>query len=170
MIFVDRFGLKEPQVLINDNKDPNSEKNRAIQFIGNSQGDPVEFNIYRKEEVKKSLKLLFHDKCAYCESKIAHITYPHIEHWRPKKAVYEDKSHPGYYWLASGWDNLLLACSICNGQKHKGNKFPIEAMSKYARKSNHSITLEDPLLINPCLENPEHHLQYTELGGDWKYS
>lgn len=164
MIYVDRIRLKEPQVLKDDNANSNGEKNRAIRFIENKQGEPVEFNIYRKEEVKGTLKSLFYDKCAYCESKVTHISYPHIEHWRPKKAVYEDKNHPGYYWLASEWDNLLLACSICNSQRYKGNKFPIEVTSKYATKSNHSITMETPLLINPCLEDPEYHLEYTDLG------
>ncbi len=38
------------------------------------------WNKYNKSYVKDTLKEMFQDKCAYCESKITHIAYPHIEH------------------------------------------------------------------------------------------
>ena len=62
-------------------------------------------NKYRHEEIKNSLVEMFHDKCAYCESKIGHVTYREIEHFYPK-GTYIDKTFD--------WDNLLLSCQICN--------------------------------------------------------
>lgn len=74
------------------------------------------FKTYSDVQVRKSLKQMFKDKCAYCESKITHIYSGDIEHFRPKGG-YGDANpitKPGYYWLAADWDNLLLACPFCN--------------------------------------------------------
>ncbi|WP_353706421.1 hypothetical protein QEP67_21445 [Bacillus cereus group sp. MS39] len=76
----------------------------------------------------------------------------------------ENREHKGYYWLASEWGNLLWACLICNSQGNKGNKFPLIAGSNYAFKSSDDISFEASLLINPCEENPELHLEYTYEG------
>jgi len=58
---------------------------------------------------------MFHGKCAYCESKITAIYNGDIEHFRPKgKIQTANPSRPGYFWLASEWKNLLLACPFCN--------------------------------------------------------
>ena len=75
--------------------------------------------------------------------------------------------HKGYYWLASEWNNLLLACGVCNGQGNKGNKFPLELNSTYALTSKDDyLKLEKPLLINPCDTNinPENYFVYNEFG------
>jgi hypothetical protein len=64
------------------------------------------FNAYADKAVRKTLKAMFHGKCAYCESRITTIYSGDIEHFRPKGG--------GYYWLAADWDNLLFACPFCN--------------------------------------------------------
>lgn len=122
------------------------------------------FNTYSKPYVKEALRKLFNKKCAYCESFLTHIEHPHIEHWRPKGGVTEQKDHNGYYWLAADWGNLLYACGVCN-TNYKGNKFPLEEGSVYAVKSDdkHQI-IEKPLLINPCIDNPELFLDFTDEG------
>jgi hypothetical protein len=48
--------------------------------------------------------------------------------------------------LAFAWDNLLLACAICNGIQYKSDKFPGPA--------------EDGPLLNPCVDNPDDHLDF----------
>ena len=78
----------------------------------------------------------FNGKCAYCEGKINHVAYPHIEHFRP--------IIPQYYELAVDWDNLLLACGRCNGAENKGVKFPTET--------------ENGPLVNPTEEDPAGNL------------
>lgn len=65
-------------------------------------------NRYRQDEVLAALTLELHGKCAYCESKIAHIAYAQIEHYRPKKPFRD---------LAFEWTNLTLGCPRCNGSK-----------------------------------------------------
>jgi uncharacterized protein (TIGR02646 family) len=164
MIRVDRNGVLEPQILIDNNKDASGEKSLAILYYECGGKKIPDFKIYSNKAVKKALSTLFNKKCAYCESIIYHISFSHIEHWRPKKGVTEDATHKGYYWLASEWDNLLLACPCCNSD-HKKNKFPIDASSTYARKSSDDYeALEKPLLLNPCKDYPEQHIEYTEKG------
>ncbi|WP_224370718.1 retron system putative HNH endonuclease [Hyalangium versicolor] len=92
---------------------------------------------YRHDDIKAALKTAFHGKCAYCESFILHIDYPHIEHFRPK-SKYPNK--------AFDWSNLLLACGVCNGSEHKGDEFPLKA--------------DKGPLVNPCAEEPATHLSF----------
>lgn len=80
---------------------------------------------------------MFYGKCAYCESKIEHIDYPHIEHYRPKSQF------PEYCF---DWENLLLACTICNGKEFKGANFPLTSTG-------------EPVL-NPCEDEPNNFLQF----------
>lgn len=166
MIHVDKNRVAVPNILMKDNCDPDGEKQKAIQYFEGNMGQKVTFEIYGHNTVKSTLKQLFHNKCAYCESIVTHVSYPHVEHWRPKGGVAGESSHNGYYWLASEWSNLLLACSVCNGASHKGNHFPIARGSSYAFRSNQDLAIERPLLINPCLEtNLSLHLSYRKKGG-----
>jgi uncharacterized protein (TIGR02646 family) len=86
---------------------------------------------YNHQKVKNSLKCMFEGKCAYCESHVGHIDYPHIEHYRPKSK---------FPALCFDWNNLLLGCTVCNGIEFKGDKFPEIA--------------EDGPLVNPVNEDP----------------
>jgi uncharacterized protein (TIGR02646 family) len=92
---------------------------------------------YRHKEIKEALCVMFHDKCAYCESKITHVDYGHIEHYRPKSKF------PG---LTFEWSNLLLACGVCNGKGHKGDRFP---------EKDHNGPI-----VNPCDEDPSQHFYF----------
>src|SRR5262249_33142527 len=61
-------------------------------------------DIYGAAEVKEALKQAQHDKCCFCESKVSHISFGDVEHFRPKAAVRQipggSLRRPGYYWLA----------------------------------------------------------------------
>ena len=94
---------------------------------------------YQHKKIKEALVAMFHGKCAYCESRISHIDYGHIEHFKPK-------SVPGNYELAVDWSNLLLACGRCNGPENKGVKFPGSA--------------EGGPLINPTEDDPDQHFRF----------
>jgi uncharacterized protein (TIGR02646 family) len=63
---------------------------------------------YRHNDIKVAIVAETHGKCAYCESKVRHITHGDIEHIVPKSKV------PA---KAYDWDNLTLACDVCNGNK-----------------------------------------------------
>jgi uncharacterized protein (TIGR02646 family) len=97
----------------------------------------------------------FHCKCAYCE-RYLDAQHGDVEHFRPKGEVTDEFgkniNHPGYYWLAYDWRNLLISCVSCN-QKFKRNQFPV-VDSKHAKTSAELVN-EKPLLINPTSDNDE---------------
>jgi len=93
---------------------------------------------YNHNQVKQALIDMFNGKCAYCESKITHIDYGHIEHFKPKHKFKD---------LCFEWSNLLLACGVCNGAEHKGEKFPDDQ--------------EGGPIINPCEDDPGEHFIFS---------
>jgi hypothetical protein len=118
----------------------------------------------------------FRGKCAYCEAKITR-QYGDVEHYRPKGAVqHEDRSsvmvsydgnlreHPGYYWLAYDWTNLLPSCVICNSGSEgfgKGVRFPVDGA--YAFRPGDEGA-ENPKLLHPCYDEPDDHLSLDSTG------
>ncbi len=106
-----------------------------------------------------------HGKCAFCESKITHIAYGDVEHFRPK-AGYRQRPddplvRPGYYWLAYEWSNLFFCCPLCN-QRFKRNHFPLADETRRAASHHDSIEMEQPLLIHPEIEDPASFLEFDE--------
>lgn len=63
---------------------------------------------YNHVEIKQALVAETHGKCAYCESKLRHISYGDIEHVVPKA------DNPSEWFR---WSNLTLACDVCNTNK-----------------------------------------------------
>ncbi|MDH7463513.1 HNH endonuclease [Chitinophagaceae bacterium 26-R-25] len=108
----------------------------TTELLGYIQkGDKVPdgvYNRYNHEEIKIQLKTECNNKCMYCESPIAHVSYEHIEHIQPKAKT----KFPN---LTYEWANLGLACPVCN--MNKGDHF--------------DATLP---LINPYVDNPEDFL------------
>ena len=120
----------------------------------------------------------FRGKCAYCEKTINN-QYGDIEHYRPKAAVQNEdgkrvkishagaqRDHPGYYWLAYDWQNLLPSCELCNrpsrgGKWGKGNRFPVEG--KHAARPGDEAT-ERPKILNPLIDSPADHLAFDSTG------
>lgn len=92
---------------------------------------------YGHPQIKSALIEMFHGKCAYCESKILHVDYGDIEHFRPK-SKFPDK--------AIDWDNLYLSCKRCNGKGQKGDSWFTE--------------VEGGPLVDPCQENPEEFFRF----------
>jgi uncharacterized protein (TIGR02646 family) len=84
---------------------------------------------YAHKEIKVALVAETNGKCAYCESKLRHITHGDIEHIVPKSIRPER-------WF--DWQNLTLACDVCNGNKSNFD-------------SNHDT------FIDPYTADPEEH-------------
>lgn len=114
---------------------------------------------YKGLDVKEKLKLIYYNKCAYCEQKVEEIQ---VEHYRPKTK---------YWWLVYSWDNLLCACAKCN--RNKTNNF--EILGNKVNFDNADLTeihklrdkydeIEDPKFFNPEKENPEKHLIFDTKG------
>lgn len=144
---------------------------------------PFEFRAYKGDDVKAALEALFHGKCAYCESPYAAVMHVQVEHYRPKRRVFEDVGHPGYWWLASEWSNLLPSCAHCNGNGyHLVHQLPEEApyaqradgdayllgkldyfpvASHRAGSSDDPLDDEDPQILDPTRHDPADHLQWV---------
>jgi len=121
--------------------------------------------LYAHPSVKSALLQAQNDKCAFCESKISHISYGDVEHFRPKagwRQTRNDSLHrPGYYWLAYEWANLFLACEICN-QQFKKNFFPLKVPARRAKNHLGDIRLEEPLLLDPATDQPEQFISFRK--------
>lgn len=57
------------------------------------------------KQIRETLATETSGRCAYCESRIGHVSYPHVEHIIPKSRRAE---------LAHVWWNLTTACEVCN--------------------------------------------------------
>lgn len=79
------------------------------------------------------------ERCMYCEDSRG----TDIDHFRPKA-----KEH--YPELAFTWTNMLLLCAGCN--RKKGVQFKLDANG-------------EPLLIDPCVDDPWDHLFFDENTG-----
>ncbi len=127
-------------------------------------------------EVRRKLRELYYNKCAYCESK---EHKPEVEHYRPKKGVKEEgKAHLGYYWLCYEWSNLLPACHYCNTDKGKKTQFPIIGKRVYkpdflgngkldkakCKAKNAPLINELPYLLHPEIDNPKPFFKFDTTG------
>ena len=122
---------------------------------------------YKDVEIKKALEKLFHNKCAYCEGQPTSQGPWDVEHYRPKGRVKENSNHPGYYWLAYTWDNLLPSCTFCNQRRidqatwddpvagpaaGKLDQYPLLDEQDRAMDPDSDLDKEKPLLLNPCID------------------
>lgn len=117
--------------------------------------------IYGAPSVKSQLKEEQFRKCCFCES--INRAYEDVEHFRPKGAWMQKEgealSETGYYWLAYDWSNLLFSCKVCN-ISFKKNHFPLSDASNRTINHHGNLELEEVLLINPSLEDPEDHIYF----------
>jgi len=131
------------------------------------KGDYKDAQGKSQSKVRDYLNKYYYGKCAYCEQ----TCKAEIEHYRPKKGVFEDSTHHGYYWLCYSWNNLVPSCRYCNTEGGKGNKFPLIQNGKRVTiplfrngrldvtKCNASkapLIKEEPYLLHPEIDrNPE---------------
>lgn len=151
-----------------------------IEIANEGNKPEINDNLYKWPSIRKMFFLNssgpFKKKCAYCETYIHDGSDSDIDHYRPKSGVtneYDDPvvviakdgvevSHPGYYWLAYDWRNLLPACKRCNSASENGNK-KNGKRNRFPITNDHAIlpgneAREKPLLIHPVNENPEEYL------------
>jgi hypothetical protein len=132
-------------------KETSTVVERFEEWLELEQQNGRPFQAKFNAEVWKALKdwyleSVFYEKCAYCERRIMGY-YGDAEHYRPKGAVKQPKEggglervtcelpdprhpgqvmtvpHPGYFWLAYDWRNLLPACVYCNSGYGKNDRF-----------------------------------------------
>jgi uncharacterized protein (TIGR02646 family) len=135
---------------------------------------------YRDKAVKDELWSIFGGKCSYCEIRLEGAQFGDVEHYRPKSGVRDTDDHevldpggnphPGYFWLAYDWANLLIACAECNQVKisknlvkhGKGERFPLEAGQRSFTPTDGVV--EQPTLLNPRIDDPTEHLIFDASG------
>ena len=175
------------------------------------KGSPGEFDYKLDQKVWAQLKEwlldnVFFDKCAYCETRVLRSSY-HAEHFRPKGRVTvkvknqftavktqdeegKEIEHPGYFWLAYNWANLVPSCNDCNTARGKRDQFPVKkafiAVKRFTdveaanlkrnliesplRKGVYFLQpedlniLEEPLLLHPYVDDPTEHLVFGDFG------
>ena len=129
----------KPKVLI-DNADQWRDELIAVLNRGEKPTEGMKAR-YRHKDIKAALIAETDEKCAYCESKVTHVSYGDIEHIAPKSKV------PA---KAYEWDNLTLACDVCNG--NKGDYYsddPLESQEN---------------LVDPYKDDPyDHFLFHREI-------
>ena len=167
MIKVFKLYSAPPEILNSSNCQ--EKKDSAIEAFKANKKYSFSTYYYRHKKVIEALEKIYNEKCGYCESKTKHVASLQVEHYRPKGGVDENPTHKGYYWLGYEWSNLLLACPKCNGKEAKGNKFPISGVrvSVHSSKSladKSPLINEEPLLLNPEIDNPREHFIFDAYG------
>ncbi|MDB4890491.1 MAG: hypothetical protein JWL61_2346 [Gemmatimonadetes bacterium] len=162
---------KEEQALV---ETAYAEYQKAVKGKGKNRPEFVyEFKAYGHVLLRDALNSVYGFKCAYCESYFGATQPVAVEHYRPKGAFVEGKVKvkPGYFWLASAWENLLPSCTDCNSPRRqemvagkkvvrgKGNFFPIVPGSRRARRPGQEKN-EQPLLLHPEVDQPDQHLEF----------
>ncbi|MBD8542609.1 HNH endonuclease [Oxalobacteraceae sp. CFBP 8761] len=181
MRFVDRTRIAPPASLTHPDGAGLRELETAREHYTTPNAAAFSFKAYKSSDVIDALATLFHRKCAYCESSYAAVHPMDVEHYRPKGAVFDDKDHPGYWWLAAEWTNLLPSCIDCNRRRYqdlyrieaeggdvtnlrhlagKQDMFPI-AGNRRAGCVADALPDEDALLIDPCQRDPADHLTWA---------
>lgn len=159
MIALSRPGV--PQKLARDGA---AETQGLIDAHARGEEVAPKSSLYGHAAVKSALVAMHHGKCAYCEVQLAQ-QHGDVEHYRPKKAWKSSRggpvTTPGYFWLAYEWDNLLLACEVCN-QSFKGNLFPLEDEATRADHVMRDTSGEVPLLIDPSAVDPGDHFEFDQ--------
>lgn len=180
---VSRGTKPSPAALSKRGRDKLTEFERAKNHMSaalppGTERTAFEFRSYKADEVKRWLEELFHGKCAYCESYYAAQAPVDVEHYRPKGAVEGAHDHPGYWWLAMDWDNLLPSCIDCNRRRRQktpravndvallhrtmltGKKdcFPIGGVRAGTISSD--LSGEGALLLDPTRDDAADHLLY----------
>lgn len=106
---------------------------------GKSVPDGWAASRYGGEDVRTALIRDTHGKCMYCEGKMRDVSFPHVEHYRPKSRF------PN---LAFSWSNLGLSCQVCN--TNKGDSFdnakPI--VDPYSEDPEDFLLALGPLIVN----------------------
>jgi len=159
-----------PEVLIKKGKKKRAANCRSYtrskaKYNSGEKTFDFDLKIYGDKKVKQKLIDCQHGKCCFCESDLVAVAYGDVEHYRPKggyqQTESEDLQKPGYYWLAYEWKNLFFSCQLCN-QKYKRNLFPLEDKNKRAKTHKDKIEKEDPLFVNPTVDNPERYIKYRK--------
>jgi len=154
--YINLSNLKVPQDWLDAAQKAYEETKNAGTHEERSEIIERHANLWTK--LKSSLRALSHNKCWYCESWETRSDTA-VDHYRPKNAVLEDPSHPGYWWLAFQYENYRYSCKYCNERRKdavtgitggKGAAFPLNDEAKRVFNEG-PVKREEPLLLDPTV-------------------
>jgi hypothetical protein len=170
-------------------RDWRAKATAAMRALVEAYAPGVDVTI-RDELYKAAMPFLLqlsHQKCVYCESIITASQPGDVEHYRPKGRI-RDKNgkivtttrildreieHPGYWWLAYDWVNLLPACIDCNRRRKHGDFDAAAGKAEYFAISGPRAVLptdnlsdEKALLLDPSEDgfDPNEHFDFLPDG------
>lgn len=137
----------------------------SAQATAPRRQDRFEFDSSIWSSCREALRELFASKCAYCETPLTGKMDFDVDHFRPKGSVRTPNARidSGYWWLAYEWANLYASCFVC-AREYKRDFFPLDNESARARSPGDRLENERPLLLDPCLDWPEDHLEFEVAG------
>jgi len=162
-------------------------RDKAIADFAAGRKPTVDEKLYKRE--KHVFMAAANNKCAYCETKIGGVDQPgDVEHFRPKGRIIDESGkpvtikddkgndipHPGYYWLAYDWRNLLIACKTCNSPmrdeeagitRGKWDRFPLMPGTAFRATKPGDEAKEIAAFLHPVFEDPEKHFAFDEKTG-----
>ncbi|QFS84377.1 hypothetical protein FIU97_16600 [Roseivivax sp. THAF40] len=187
---VNRRDIPAPKALTEDGRPGRNEleRVRAHRADPATRDKSFSFKAYKHDEVKAALEHLFHGKCAYCETFYSAQAPVDVEHYRPKGAVADDPEHPGYWWIAMDWDNLLPSCIDCNRRRKQQAPDPSASLAELvagamtdaksgkkdvfpvggtrAARDTDALEREEAFLLDPCRDDPMEHIAFHLDPGD----
>ncbi len=159
-------------------------KTELIALVQGGNDPDIKKALYKEQKVDVLMDYdgPFRGKCAYCDRDI-HNQHGDVEHYRPECAVTDIdrkpvtrtingqvETHPGYYWLAYDWTNLVPSCIRCNQSSTKftegkligkWDRFPVVDFRAWEPGKEDD---EEPLLIHPAKMKPSDHLIFHPNG------
>ncbi|MHA6507870.1 AAA family ATPase [Tessaracoccus sp. Y1736] len=152
----------EPAVLA-EAKDRLTEETAHAWRQKRSRG-PEPDPLLHDPEILNSLLGMTNGTCAYCERglEMQGSDAAVVTHHRPTWGAVGtdgDVSLQAYWWLSYEWDNLYPACADCI--RSRGTRFPVAGERA---TSLDTLGHEQPLLLDPLLDDPDEHLRYQPDG------
>lgn len=170
MLFVNRDSVVEPPLLLFGDrfvKAKHDAREHFSQSPTQRRQERFRFDtqIPNSPELQNALLHLFHSKCAYCESSIGLSEDGLVDRFRPRSFTTDLEGEvldDLYWWLAYEWENLYISCAKCN--RNKGKRFPVAGKRATPDTYREALRHEDPLLLDPCYDDPNEHLVFERNG------
>ncbi|SCX31776.1 AAA family ATPase [Agrobacterium rosae] len=169
MIFVDRDGEKSPlndEILAHAGREIQNHYSLEPSMRRQTKLDLQAQWHHVREVISQPLARLFNNKCAYCETLFSSSDRMAVDRFRPSSGA-SDLTGRGsvdhYGWLSFEWRNLYPICSGCN--RAKRSFFPVDGERAPLLATIDMIDRQEKaMLLNPCRDDPEEHLEFIEDG------
>ncbi|MEK1888215.1 MAG: AAA family ATPase [Phyllobacterium sp.] len=168
MIFIDRGGFPSP--VSSELETIGIQKTREYYGLDTTLRRQTKLDLIvewraLRREVEAPLRELFHNKCAFCETRLE-FGPVEIDRFRPPVGATNMDGRGSldhYGWLALEWNNLYPICGACN--RAKKSLFPVRGERAAILTPIDQInSAEIALLLDPANDQPETHFEFAADG------